>query len=75
MDITQLAQGYAQQLAGLPKDQQQMAIQAIQAQSPELAQLVQQLLSAKDAQGAQSGGVDVRPLPEQRGPRRLGASV
>ena len=44
VDIQQMAQMYAQQIAQMAPQEQQMALQALNAQSPELAQLVQQLL-------------------------------
>lgn len=75
-DVMELAQGYAEQIAQMPQDQQQMALQALESQSPQLAGLVQQLLGS--AGGDQGGGgmqVDMRPLPQQRAPRRESASV
>jgi len=82
VDIRQIAQQLAQQYAQLPPDQQQLALQNISAQSPELAQLVRQYasqLGASSGQGQQQGsqmpGVDTRPLPEQRPPRRALSSV
>ena len=56
----------------MPPDQQQQALQAIAAQSPELAQLVQQHLHMMQAgqQQQQPTGVDQRPLPEQLPARR-----
>lgn len=75
-DLVAMAQSYAGQIAQLPPDQQQMALEAIAAQSPELAQLVQQFLSQMGAQqGPVSPGVDQRPLPEQLPPRRDTALV
>ncbi len=71
-----MAQAYAQQIAELPPDQQQMALEAIGQQSPELAQLIQQLLGAMAGQQQQQGPqVDMRPLPEQLPPRREAAPV
>jgi hypothetical protein len=82
VDIRQIAQQLAQQYAQLPPDQQQLALQNISAQSPELAQLVRQYasqLGASSGQGQQQGsqmpGIDTRPLPEQRPPRRALSSV
>lgn len=74
-DIISLAQGYAQQLSQLPPDQQQQALQAIATQSPELAQLVQQMLGAQQQGQPQAQQVDMRPLPEQRPPRRAAGIV
>ena len=75
MDITTLAQNYAEQIAQMRPEEQQMALQALEAQSPQLAGLVQQMLGSMG--GGQSDGmqVDMRPLPEQRAPRRESALV
>lgn len=73
-DLTQMAQGLAQQISQLPPDQQEQALQAIAAQSPELAELVQQMLGQQGQQAA-GPGVDMRPLPEQLPPRRETALV
>ncbi len=70
VDIMQLAQGYAQQILQLPQDQQQMALDAIASQSPELAQLVQQILAQMGGGQQQGTGVDQRPLPEKLPARR-----
>lgn len=70
VDIQQMAQSYAEQILQLPPDQQQMALEAIASQSPELAQLVQQFLQQMGAGQQQSTGVDQRPLPEQLPARR-----
>lgn len=78
VDIRQMAQSMAQQLAQLDPRSQEMAVQNLQGQSPELADMVKQLL-AQMQQQQQGGGdqlqVDTRPLPEQRSPRRQTASV
>jgi hypothetical protein len=75
-DIMSMAQSYAAQIAQLPPDQQEAALQAIAAQSQELAQLVQQFLAQMGAgpQGAQPQ-VDTRPMPEQLPERRNQPSV
>jgi ssDNA-binding Zn-finger/Zn-ribbon topoisomerase 1 len=81
VDLNQLAMMYAQQMANLPPPQRLAALQALQTQSPELAQLVQQYLSQlgvsdkAEKTGPQVKGpaIDMRPLPEQRAPRRAGA--
>lgn len=77
-DIQQMAQMYAQQVAALPPDQQQMAIDAIMQQSPELGQLVQQFLGTMGVQPGQTPDgpqVDMRPMPSQLPPRREAAMV
>ena len=77
-DIQQMAQMYAQQVMALPPDQQQMALQAIMQQSPELAQLVQQFMSTMGGQPGQTPSgpqVDMRPQPQQLPARRDTAIV
>jgi LAGLIDADG-like domain len=84
MDIRQLAQSLAQQYVQLPPEQQQLAMQNLQAQSPELAQMVAQIaqrLSAQQPQPQQPAAmraatqIDMRPQPAQRSPRRAAAAV
>jgi hypothetical protein len=78
VSLEELAQQLAQQMAQLPPDQQQVALKNIEAQSPELASMVWQLVQQMNAQQPQIGGavgaaassVDMRPLPEQKPPRR-----
>jgi hypothetical protein len=87
-DVIQLAEGYAAQILQLPAEQQELALQAIEAQSPDLFQLVSEFMSLMqkgtagqammpgDAQGGpETGGVDQRPLPEVLPPRREAALV
>lgn len=86
MDIQQLAQMLAENYVKLPPDQQQMAMQNLEQQSPELAQMVQQFVKQLQSQGegpqAMGGavgravqGVDTRPQPEVKPPRREAALV
>lgn len=84
VDIHQMAQMLAEQIVQLPPDQQQMAIDNVQSQSPELAQLVHQMMvqlqgpQGKAPQGAVQESVsqvNMTPLPEQRSPRRVAATV
>jgi hypothetical protein len=75
MDIQQMAQSYAEQILQLPPEQQQMALEAIAAQSPDLAQLVHQYLQRMGAGQPAEAGVDQRPLPEQLPARREGQMV
>lgn len=89
IDINQMAESMAQQISQLPPDQQELAIANIKAQSPELAQLVQQVISqiqseqmqlGMPGQGGQSAQqaatqVNTTPLPEARAPRRAGATI
>lgn len=80
VDLPSLAMAQAQQIAQMPEQQQQLALNNLQAQSPDFAKLVTQMLSklsAGNEQEQQPGqtGVDMRPLPEQRSPRRTAAAV
>lgn len=86
VDLNQLATMMAQQYIELGPEEQQMALQNIEAQNPELAQLVLQEVHRLQASGAgpqAMGGalgaavsqVDTRPLPEQRPPRREAALI
>jgi len=78
-DIHQMAKVLAEQASQLPPDQQNLAIQNLEAQSPELAQLVRRYMSdmQKEEAPAKIGvpGVDMRAMPEQRPPRRAAAMV
>lgn len=73
-DPMALAEGYAQQIAQLPPDQQQVAVDNIASFSPDVAQLVVQALMqlAPPTGGPQ---VDMRPMPEQLPERRMQVSV
>jgi hypothetical protein len=74
MDIQAMAQMYAQQIVGMDPREQDMAIQMLQQQSPQLAQLVMQIVMSMQPQ-QQPTGVDQRPLPNQKPERRAAASV
>lgn len=78
-DIHQVAKVLAQQAANLPPAQQNIAIQNIESQSPELAQLVRRYLADAQKEQAPAGigvpGVDMRSMPEQRPPRRAAGMV
>lgn len=76
IDLPTMAMAQAKQIAPMPEQMQQLALSNLEAQSPELAKLVTQMLAKlKSAQGdgGEGGGtgVDMRPLPEQRAPRRV----
>jgi len=85
VDIVRLAEGYAAQVLALPKEQQEMALQALEAQSPDLMQLVVQFMqlimhglegqTSTAEGGGMTGGVDQRPLPDVLPPRREAALV
>jgi len=68
VDPRQLAQSLAQQIAQLPAEQKQMALDAIYAQSAELGQLVAQFLGGGG--GPPSPAVDMRPQPNVYPERR-----
>ena len=86
VDLPGMAMMWAQQISALDPAMQQAAMANLQAKNPELAQLVEQYLKRlqKDrdaavkslgAPGAAASGVDARPLPEQRAPRRVASLV
>jgi hypothetical protein len=81
MDIKQLAQMLAQQYVQLGPQEQQMAMQNLMNQNPELAQLVKQYVAQLQLQpgGGQpqpaNAGVDMRPMPDKLPPRRDSAMV
>lgn len=72
-DIQAMAKHYADQILQMSPSEQEMAVQAIAGQSPQLAQLVQQFL--QEARVTGPTGVDQRPVPEQRPERRAAVSV
>jgi hypothetical protein len=83
VNVVELAQAYAQKLSQMDPAARQKTLQEMQARSPQLAALVRNYLAGSVAQGQQpqavGGGagrpvVDMRPMPEQRPPRRAGAA-
>lgn len=87
MDMNTMAMMKAQQLSQLDPAQQHLAIRQLKQQSPEFAELVLQYLSSMGgmqqqpaqgvpgADGAAATQVDMRPLPEQKPPRRAAGIV
>ncbi len=76
MDINQMAQSYAEQIMQMAPEEQQMALDAIANQSPELAQLTAQILAQLQAeQPPPPSPISQQPLPEQLPPRRDAALV
>jgi hypothetical protein len=77
LNILAMAKMQAESLAALPPDQQQVALANLQAQNPELADLVASMLKQMQAKQQAAGvpGVDGSALPEQSAPRRAGASI
>lgn len=83
VDLPSMAQAQANLIATLSVQQQAFAISNLRNQSPELATMVEQILAQKQ-QGQEGAGpagqgpgpqVDMRPLPEQKGPRRAAGMV
>jgi hypothetical protein len=82
IDLPSLAMMQARTIATLPKQQQTQAITNLSFQSPELADLVRQYLAQMGGEGgddsgntgSQVAGVDTRPMPQQRPPRRAGGT-
>lgn len=62
-----VASGLAQQLQGMPQGLRDQNLGHLQETQPELAELVKQKMVA----GSNPIAVDMRPMPEQRPPRRL----
>lgn len=83
VDLPTFAMMQAKTLVMLSPQQQEAAIQNLSLQSPELADLVRQMLAqlgpAKGGKGGNTGsqvaGVDTRPMPEQLPARRQTALV
>ena len=75
VDLPSYAAAQARMLAQMPPQQQQMALKNLELQSPELAQMVQSLLSQMGGGQQQGSGVDTRPMPEKLPPRRAAAPV
>jgi len=79
VDMNAFAGMQAQVLGGMDPAEQQRAIATMQATSPDLAKLVLKQLgtgAGKAGPAAPStGGVDMRPQPEQRAPRRDTPSI
>lgn len=83
VDMPSFAMAQARSLISLSAKQQEMALQNLQLQSPELATLVQQYLgqlgggggaAAAGGGGQANAGVDMRPAPEQLPARRAGGA-
>jgi hypothetical protein len=76
VDIPSMAQAQANLIGSLPPSQQSFAINNLRAMSPELAEMVQQILAQQSGDQQQGGPqVDMRPLPEVKGPRRAAGPV
>jgi hypothetical protein len=76
VDIPSMAQAQANLIGSLPPSQQSFAINNLRSMSPELAEMVQQILAQQSGDQQQGGPqVDMRPLPEVKGPRRAAGPV
>lgn len=77
IDLPTVAAHQAKMIMSMPPQMQNLAINNLRTQSPELADLVQQMVTSMRSQaaGGGEGGVDMRPLPEQRSPRRANPLV
>lgn len=79
VDLPSLAMSQARMIAIMPKAQQELALQNLELQSPEFADLVRQMLASMGGGGGDqkttTNAVDTRPLPEQRPARRANPGV
>jgi len=79
MDLPTIAYQQAQMISSMPADQQQAALSNLEAQSPELADMVRQMLAkmgiATGPGQAAQPAVNMTPLPEKLPPRRAQAAV
>jgi hypothetical protein len=76
MDIQAMAYMQAQALQELPPAQQEQALSNLRAQSPELADLVEQILRAGGGgQQQEQNPIDMTPMPDKLPPRRDAALV
>lgn len=76
VDLPTFAAAQAQLIGTMPEKFQEMAISNLEAQSPELADLVRQIIASQKKPGSPgSPQMDTRPLPAQRSPRRATPSV
>lgn len=67
LPLDNVAAGIAGQLAGQPQAAQEQQLSQIRATQPELAELVTQHMRPSGGGGS---GVDMRPMPDQKPPRR-----
>jgi hypothetical protein len=80
VDLPSMAMAQARTISMLPDRQKEVALQNIRLQSPELADLVTKMLGMMGAnvgngQKTTANAVDMRPMPDQRPPRRANAGV
>jgi hypothetical protein len=70
VDMTTMATMEAQRLGMLDPQAQTVALQNLRLQSPQYADMVLQMLRQGQQPGQAAPVVDMRPMPEQRPPRR-----
>lgn len=77
VDLPSLAMMQANTVAGLPPADQVRAIENLRSQSPELADMVLQILRSRGINVGEgvSPGTDMRPLPDKLPPRRAASVV
>jgi len=75
IDLPGMAMAHARLISVLPKAQQEMALQNLDLQSPELGQLVRQMLASMTPEQEGGGTTDMRPLPNQLPPRRAAGTI
>jgi hypothetical protein len=68
--LDQVAAGLANQISAQPREMQSQSIDHLAQTQPELAELVKQHIVGQSA-APDTGGVDMRPMPNQKPPRRL----
>lgn len=71
LPLDSVAAGIASQLQGMPGAAQESQLRQIEATQPELSELVKQHMRPQGVSGGGKNGVDTRPLPTQKPPRRL----
>jgi len=79
MTIPQMVEHYVQQLMSMPPDQRETLLQRMEAQKdgnmPELAAAIRKRIKEVESQQGAETKKTMRPLPEQRAPRRTNSPV
>ena len=75
IDLPGMAMAHARLISVLPKSQQEMALRNLDLQSPELGQLVRQMLASMTPEQEGGGTTDMGPLPNQLPPRRAAGTI
>lgn len=81
-DPKYIQDAFVKTIMSMPGDQRQQTLDRLSVESPDLAMAVQQQMGRSGGGGAKpgskggkKGGVDMRPLPSQKPPRRKAAAV